>query len=545
MNQKKVLGLLFALIATLFMFILVVSASPSDGYETPGIIDGGIYTITNTRSGKNLDIKNNGRSDNTAVIQYTADSEKNNQKFRIDYRGNGRYTITAMNSLKLLTVQNAVNQDEVPVVIYSASATSASNGGQYEGQYFKIRANSNGTFTFLTMASNYTKVLDVYSAVNNRQNNGEVLQQHTEIGTANQKFRLTLCNTIGFETSKAQESIGIIYRIKNVYSGRYLDVYGATASSGTNVQTYTYHSGDSLKWTIQNASNTKNGEYRLFTEIGNYGSFVLNVDSATNNCNISSSKNTQSVFHIIRINEEPYKGLYYIKFGDKYVTQETGTSYNVKLTTSAGTNSMWSFEKCNKLEAIVYTNNYWYWGFDNWIKFDTSPSGEYITDVLSSKSYAVGTYEDLTDIQAAKNHISGDKSMIFHCGHGNAGVISFTADGDTFTNISTDDILAYSLNDLSNLSCFISTGCYVGMPDSNNTKIQDAMYERGASFVFAFQEQTIYPRTNTWIETFMNSAAERKTVYQCFSDANAELDTLFANPYDYYFVGDRYQVLVY
>ena len=154
MNQKKVLGLLFALIATLFMFILVVSASPSDGYETPGIIDGGIYTITNTRSGKNLDIKNNGRSDNTAVIQYTADSEKNNQKFRIDYRGNGRYTITAMNSLKLLTVQNAVNQDEVPVVIYSASATSASNGGQYEGQYFKIRANSNGTFTFLTMASN-------------------------------------------------------------------------------------------------------------------------------------------------------------------------------------------------------------------------------------------------------------------------------------------------------------------------------------------------------------------------------------------------------
>ena len=35
MNQKKVLGLLFALIATVFMFILVVSALPSDVYETP------------------------------------------------------------------------------------------------------------------------------------------------------------------------------------------------------------------------------------------------------------------------------------------------------------------------------------------------------------------------------------------------------------------------------------------------------------------------------------------------------------------------------
>lgn len=52
MNQKTVLGLLFALIATVFMFILVVSALPSDVYETPGIINGGIYTITNTRSGK-------------------------------------------------------------------------------------------------------------------------------------------------------------------------------------------------------------------------------------------------------------------------------------------------------------------------------------------------------------------------------------------------------------------------------------------------------------------------------------------------------------
>lgn len=84
------------------------------------------------------------------MIQFKANSTKNNQKFRIDYHGNGLYTITAMNSLKLLTVQNAVNQDEVPVVIHSVSATSASNGGQYEGQYFKIRANSDGTFTFLT-----------------------------------------------------------------------------------------------------------------------------------------------------------------------------------------------------------------------------------------------------------------------------------------------------------------------------------------------------------------------------------------------------------
>lgn len=77
-NQKKVLGLLFALIATVFMFILVVSALPSDVYETPGIINGGIYTITNTRSGKNLDIYNNGRFDNTSVIQFKANSTKNN-----------------------------------------------------------------------------------------------------------------------------------------------------------------------------------------------------------------------------------------------------------------------------------------------------------------------------------------------------------------------------------------------------------------------------------------------------------------------------------
>ena len=540
MKRKIVFCLLFTLIMVVCPFTLAVSAS--DGYETPGIIDGGVYNIKNTRSGKNLDVYNNGRSDNTAVIQFTANSSKNNQKFRIDYQGNGLYTITAMNSLKLLTVQNAVNQDEIPVVIHSVSATSASNGGQFEGQYFKIRANSDGTFTFLTMASNYTKVLDVYSAVNNGQDNGERLQQHTELGTANQKFTLSLCDTIGFDTSTSTESTRVIYRIKNVYSGRYLDVYGATATSGTNVQTYTYHSGDSLKWTIRKYSA---GKYRLYTEIGDYGAFVLNVDSTTNNCNISGTKNAQSVFHIIRINEEPYKGLFYIKFGDKYVTQETGSSYNVKLTSSAGTNSMWSFERCNNLEAVAYTNDYWYWGLDNWIRYNTSPSGESIADVLTNKSYAVGIYEDLTDVAIAKSHISGDKSMVFHCSHGNAGKFSFTADGDTFYNITTGDILAYSLNDLSNLSCFVSTGCSVGVADGYNTKMPDALYERGVSCVFAFQETTIYPRTNKWIEAFMNSASERKNVYQCFTAANAELDTLFGNPYDYYFVGDRYQILVY
>ena len=43
---------------------------------------------------KNLDIYNNGRFDNTSVIQFKANSTKNNQKFRIDYHGNGLYTIS-------------------------------------------------------------------------------------------------------------------------------------------------------------------------------------------------------------------------------------------------------------------------------------------------------------------------------------------------------------------------------------------------------------------------------------------------------------------
>lgn len=542
MNQKKVLGLLFALIATVFMFILVVSALPSDVYETPGIINGGIYTITNTRSGKNLDIYNNGRFDNTSVIQFKANSTKNNQKFRIDYHGNGLYTITAMNSLKLLTVQNAVNQDEVPVVIHSVSATSASNGGQYEGQYFKIRANSDGTFTFLTMASNYTKVLDVYSAVNNGQNNGEVLQQHTEIGTANQRFRLTLCDTIGFETSTSTESTSVIYRIKNLYSGRYLDVYGATASSGTNVQTYTYHSGDSLKWTIRKASDTKNGEYRLFTEIGNYGSFVLNVDSATNNCNISSTKNTQSVFYIIRINDGSNKGLYYIKFGNQYLSQETGTSYNVKLTSSAGTNSLWSFEKVSDLSAVIFTNKY--------DTYSTENSGNEVKDALDSISYPYTIYKNLGSSTAAVNYMNSSPAMAFHFGHGAAGRICFYQNSDTHENLYEDNILDLQLNEYANIACFISIGCSSGLPGGYGIRFPDAMYERGVSYALCFTESTYNetffnnPNVSKWFKAFMTEAKKGKKIEECVEAGNQALNGFFTDPYTYYAVGDDQQILI-
>ncbi len=533
------------------MFLFAVHASASDGYETPGIIDGGIYNIKNTRSGKNLDINNNGKTDNTTVIQYTANSTQNNQKFRIDYRGNGLYTITAMNSLKLLTVKNAVNQNQAPVVIYSADAKLASDGGQYEGQYYKIRANSDGSFTFLTMASNYTKVLDVYSAVNNGQDNGAVLQQYADTGAANQKFTLSLCDTIGFETSTSTESTAIIYRLKNVYSGQYLDVNEGDPVSGTNVQTYPYHPDDSLKWTIRR--NTS-GKYRLYTEVGNYGSFVLNVDSSTDNCNISSSKTTQSIFHIIRINSGAYAGCYYIKFGNKFLTQVTTPNtdnslvYNVKLTTTAGTNSIWSFEKASDLSAVIFTNQY----DEDDGTYSTVNSGDAAEDALNSVSYHVESYLNLGSCSLAMEYMNYDPSIAIHCGHGWPGAIIFHKNEDTGEWLTENTILGLSLNEYSNIACFISIGCESGLPGDYGVRFPDAMYERGVSYALCFKEKTyntdkvIIGKANIskWMNAFMQEAIDGKTIEACVDAGNDALTSLFTTPYTYYAVGDDKQVLI-
>ncbi|MFA7206097.1 MAG: RICIN domain-containing protein [Saccharofermentanales bacterium] len=81
-------------------------------YETQGIASGDIFKITNTYSGKSIDIEGGGTTDNTNAIQYSFSTSgftrsSSNQWFEITYIGTGEYEIRPMHTTgKILSINS-------------------------------------------------------------------------------------------------------------------------------------------------------------------------------------------------------------------------------------------------------------------------------------------------------------------------------------------------------------------------------------------------------------------------------------------------------
>ena len=79
------------------------------------------------------------------------------------------------------------------------------------------------------------------------------------------------------------EIIGQEYYIKNVCSGKYLDVSGGIAANGTNVQQYEFNGTDSQRWMIALKPNTNNEVY-ILPRLGNDGyqyMYSLDISNAS------------------------------------------------------------------------------------------------------------------------------------------------------------------------------------------------------------------------------------------------------------------------
>lgn len=85
------------------------------------------------------------------------------------------------------------------------------------------------------------------------------------------------------------------YFIKDVYSGRYLDVKDGKAADGTNVQQYEYNGTDSQRWMISLRPNTSNEVY-IMTRLGNDGEhYVYSLD--INGASSSDGANAQIYYY--------------------------------------------------------------------------------------------------------------------------------------------------------------------------------------------------------------------------------------------------------
>ena len=74
------------------------------------------------------------------------------------------------------------------------------------------------------------------------------------------------------------------YYIKNVYSGKYLDVYNGSSANGTNVQQYAFNGSDAQKFKLVNDGN---GYYTIYTAASGYNSCIdVTKSSSENGTNI-------------------------------------------------------------------------------------------------------------------------------------------------------------------------------------------------------------------------------------------------------------------
>ncbi|XEC95850.1 RICIN domain-containing protein [Paenibacillus tarimensis] len=218
----------------------------------PGaIVSGETYSLRNPKSGKMLDIANNGTADGTNVQIYE-DNGSDAQRFTIIDNGDGTYRLIGVTSGKALDVNGGGTADGTNVQIWSY------NGGSH--QKWRIVFNKDGTYKLIDSHSG--KALDVNGA---GTANGTNVQIWTDNGGDAQKWELI--RNPGIVS-------GETYELQNPNSVKMLDVYGLGTANGTNVQIWQGTGGENQQWTV---IANGDGTYRL---IGLQSGKALDVNGA-------------------------------------------------------------------------------------------------------------------------------------------------------------------------------------------------------------------------------------------------------------------------
>lgn len=273
------------------------------------IISNGTYTIsTKMNFNQVLDIYEASYSNNANVEVYTRNNNYN-QKYRLEYDGNGYYKIKVEHSKKVLTVRQASINKGTNVEQYEDLGLDAQKWiiKEAENGYYYIISKCNGLYLDLqggvsnsgtnvevftanykdwqkfkffstetkaskvlaegnyviTSALNTNKIIDIEGNVITNNANVEIWKNN---GGNNQKFIITYLSD-GFCTIKAFNS------------NKVLTIENSSAISGANVVQSFYNGYDSQKWSIQYSGNDpKSGYYCIVSKLNG---LALDIEGAS------------------------------------------------------------------------------------------------------------------------------------------------------------------------------------------------------------------------------------------------------------------------
>ena len=136
------------------------------------------YHIQSLLSDKVLEVADGSTVDGANIIQQTADETKTYQSWRFIYVGDGNYLIQDVHSGKYVSVDTSTGG------VSNIRLWSYDNADSE--QYFKIKRNTDGTYTFYAQCS-YSSVMEVQ---NSSRLDGANIRQSYYTGADNQKFYL-------------------------------------------------------------------------------------------------------------------------------------------------------------------------------------------------------------------------------------------------------------------------------------------------------------------------------------------------------------------
>lgn len=219
-------------------------------------ISDGYYKITDTATGKVLDVRN-ASADVGASLQVYSSNDTDAQRWRIVSAGNGAYYIKSKLGTFVMP-KSASTSEGVTVQMDSYRSATAAQRWEFDSKAVNTSARpfEDGTYVIGTKLSG-SKVLDLSGAsVANKGN----IQIYTSNNTPAQRVELTYTSN-GY------------YKILIEKSGKALDISGASKSNGANVQQYDWNGTSAQLWKFIPVGD---GSYYIKSKLGT----VLDVKNA-------------------------------------------------------------------------------------------------------------------------------------------------------------------------------------------------------------------------------------------------------------------------
>lgn len=294
---------------------------------------------------------------------------------------------------------------------------------------------------------------------------------------------------------------GETYYLRNVATGKYMDVYNQEKANGTNILLYGFNGQTNQRFTVVHKGN---GIYRLRPKHAN----GYTMDVTGSNVDIWQEGSYASEdFTIMRNVSSQYPGSYYIKYGSKYVMSNAGEDNVVVADTSTyDSKALWSFEKVSHGDADIFSMRY--------PGYDSSGVDSHILSCVDNRMNYYGTTNINPAISTVFDALSHSDIVELHS-HGDPGRMAvYDSSGNITGLLKGIDINALPTNIFSSLRVFIACGCQTGNTSSDYGNLVNSSFAKGAHFTVGFKDTINIGEGKRWVKSFFDKIGNKGATVQ-------------------------------